>query len=65
MRYLDEQPPQPRRVKVRDREDVGIVIDPGKNFGVGGPAGFVYCLGIHFPDTGEVRYYDQDMVTDA
>ncbi|MFJ8917622.1 hypothetical protein [Amycolatopsis sp. NPDC102389] len=65
MRFVGDDPEKPRRVRVRDREDIGIVLDQGKNIGSGGPAGSIYCLGILFPDTGEVKYYDQDAVTDA
>ncbi len=45
-----------RRVKVPGREEVGLVIDEGKNFGM---SSFVYCIGVFFPDTGEVAYYEK------
>ena len=48
--------PNARRVRVDGRDDVGIVVDEGKNFGV---ATNVYCIGIYFPETGEVAYYEK------
>jgi hypothetical protein len=54
--------PEPRRVRVPNRNDVGVVVVPGKNFGMS-PA--IYCLGIHFPETGECLYYDVNRVRDA
>lgn len=48
--------PDARRVRVDGRTDVGIVIDEGKNLG---SASNVYCIGIYFPDTGEVAYYEK------
>lgn len=41
-------------VRVRDREDVGIVVMAGKNIGR------VYCYAVLFESTGEVRFYQQD-----
>lgn len=52
----------PRRVRVPGRDDVGVVVNPGMNFG-SNPA--IYCLGIHFPETGECLYFDSKRVTDA
>jgi hypothetical protein len=46
-----------KSVTVNGRTDVGIVVDAGKNIGT------VYCVGIHFPSTGEVAYYEQQSVT--
>jgi len=51
--------PKLRRVRVPGRDDVGVVLVPGMNFG-SNPA--VYCLGIHFPETGECLYFDQKRV---
>jgi hypothetical protein len=47
---------QPRRVRVPGRDDIGELIDGGKNFGTN-PS--IYCVGIHFPTTGECVYYDK------
>jgi hypothetical protein len=52
----------PRRVRVEGRDDVGVVIDAGKNIGNFRP---MYCVGVHFPSTGEVVYYDAQRVRDA
>ncbi len=54
--------PEPRRVRVPNRDDVGVVVVPGKNFGM---SQAIYCLGIHFPETGECLYYDARRVRDA
>lgn len=43
-----------RRVRVDGRDDAGIVIDEGKNFG---SLSHLYCIGVYFPSTGEVAYY--------
>jgi hypothetical protein len=61
MHFANEKHQGPRRVKVLDREDVGFVVDEGKSFGSGNA--HVYCVGIHFPDTGEVKFYDKSKVT--
>jgi hypothetical protein len=61
MHFANEEHQGPRRVKVLDREDVGFVVDEGKSFGSGNA--HVYCVGIHFPDTGEVKFYDKSKVT--
>lgn len=45
----------PKRVKVRDRQDVGDVIQWGKNLGTD-PS--VYCAVIYFAETGECRFYN-------
>ena len=50
----------PKRVKVRDRDDVGKVIQWGKNLG-SNPA--IYCAVIYFPETGECRFYAIDKLT--
>lgn len=52
----------PKRVKVRDRDDLGEVIQWGKNLG-SNPA--IYCAVIYFPETGECRFYDIDKLTRA
>jgi len=54
--------PGPRRVRVPNREDVGIVVNPGMNIGI--PQS-IYCLGIYFPETGECLYYEAKRVQDA
>lgn len=54
--------PEPKRVRVPNRKDVGIVVHAGKNFGFN-PA--IYCQGIYFPDTGECLYYDIKKVRPA
>lgn len=54
------EPSGPKRVRVPGRDDVGEVIDGGKN--LGNPRYNMYCIGIHFPDTGEVVYYDSKRV---
>lgn len=55
-----------RRVRVEGRDEVGFVIDEGKNFG---SAVRLYCVGVFFPSTGEVVYYEkgreQDIADDA
>jgi hypothetical protein len=48
-----------RRVRVAGRADVGEVIDEGKNIG---SVISLYCVGVHFPETGEVIYYDKSRV---
>jgi hypothetical protein len=48
-----------KAVKVRGRGDEGVVVDVGKNIGE------MYCVGIHFPSTGEVVYYEQRSVVPA
>ncbi|MEV4319575.1 hypothetical protein [Actinocrispum sp. NPDC049592] len=60
MQFAREERQGPRQVKVLDREDVGFVIDEGKSFGSGNA--HVYCVGVHFPDTGEVKFYDKSKV---
>ena len=47
------------RVRVPEREEVGEIVDPGKNIG------WLYCVGVHFPGTGEVAYYARDRVATA
>ena len=51
----------PRRVWVTGRSDIGEVIDPGK---VIGHRPSLLCVGVHFPETGEVVYYDASRVFD-
>jgi hypothetical protein len=46
-----------KRVRVRGRDDEGVIVDAGKNVGT------VYCVGVHFESTGEVVYYEQRAVT--
>lgn len=45
-----------RRVRVTGRDEVGIVVDEGKNLG---SATNVYCVGVYFPSSGEVVYYEK------
>ncbi|MCW2655953.1 MAG: hypothetical protein JWR06_146 [Jatrophihabitans sp.] len=52
----------PRRVWVAGRTDIGEVIDPGKVFG---HRFSILCVGVHFPETGEVAYYDASRVVDV
>jgi hypothetical protein len=61
MQSASEERQGPRQVKVLDREDIGFVVDEGKSFGSGNA--HVYCVGVHFPDTGEVKFYDKSKVT--
>ncbi len=49
-----------RHVRVPGRDDIGTVIQWGKNLGT--PSHNVYAVVIHFEDTGEVSYYDQHKV---
>jgi hypothetical protein len=44
-------------VKVKDRDEVGKVVDGGKNIG------YEYCCGVLFRSTGQVCYYRVDDVT--
>ena len=53
---MADMAPDARRVRVEGREDVGIVFDEGKNVGV---TTSIYCIGIYFPETGEVAYYEK------
>lgn len=50
---MDDWPP--KRVKVIGREDIGDVIQWGKNVGAS-PA--IYCAVIYFQETGECVFYD-------
>jgi hypothetical protein len=50
---------QPQRVRVTGRDDIGEIVDGGKNFGAN-PS--IYCVGVHFPTTGECVYYDKSRV---
>lgn len=50
----------PKRVTVRGRDDVGEVIQWGKNLG-SSPA--IYCAVTYFPETGECRYYDVEKLS--
>jgi hypothetical protein len=45
---------------VPGREDIGEVIQWGKNLG-SYPA--IYCAVIYFPDTGECRFYNIEKLT--
>ncbi|MDQ1684132.1 MAG: hypothetical protein QOC82_869 [Frankiaceae bacterium] len=59
MRYLNEQQRGPRLVRVTGRDDLGEVVDEGKNIG---SVKNLYCVGVHFPATGEVIYYESSRV---
>lgn len=48
-------------VRVEGRDDVGKVIQAGKN--LGGGVNNVYAYVIHFESTGEVCFYDSGRVT--
>jgi len=48
-----------RRVNVDGRDEVGIVVDGGKNVGT------VYCVGVYFPSTGEVAYFEKGRERDV
>ncbi|MDO8731449.1 MAG: hypothetical protein Q7L55_02600 [Actinomycetota bacterium] len=45
-----------RLVAVEGRDEHGMVVDEGKNFGS------VYCVGVHFASTGEVVFYEKTRV---
>jgi hypothetical protein len=62
MRYANEPPPAPRRVRVPGRDDLGIVIQAGKNLGT---SPNIYCAIVHFPETGEVAFYDMRRLEDV
>jgi hypothetical protein len=49
----------PRRVRVEGRDDIGFVIDAGKNIGGFRP---MYSVGVPFSSTGAVVYYDAHRV---
>jgi len=48
--------PTGRRVRVDGRDEVGIVVDEGKNIG---SVTSLYCVGVYFPSSGEVAYYEK------
>ena len=48
-----------RRVRVPGREEIGEVVQGGKN------VGSVYCVAVYFPSTGECVYYEQSRVEDV
>ncbi len=50
----------PKHVKVRDREDIGDVIQWGKNLWTT-PA--IRCAVIYFSETGECRFYEVTQLT--
>lgn len=45
-----------RRVHVDGRDEIGVVVDEGKNIG---SASTLYCIGVYFARTGEVVYYEK------
>lgn len=51
-----------RRVRVSNRDEVGIVVDEGKNFGT---THNVYCAGVYFPSSGEVVFYEKSHLRPA
>jgi hypothetical protein len=56
MRFAGEQAKGPRYVRVEGRTETGEVVDEGKNIGD------LYCVGVHFPRSGEVVYYVKERV---
>jgi hypothetical protein len=52
----------PQRVRVWGRQDIGEVIEPARVFG---HRFNVLCVGVHFPSTGEVAYFDVARVTEV
>lgn len=50
---------QLQHVRVTGRDDMGELIDEDRNFGTN-PS--IYCIGIHFPSTGECAYYDKSRI---
>lgn len=57
---LSGPPRRPRQVRVTGRDDIGEVINEGKNLG----SSFnVYAVMVHFPSSGECVYYDSARVT--
>jgi len=46
-------------VRVIGREEIGEVVDEGKNIG---SAQSIFCVGVHFVSSGEIAYYDKDRV---
>jgi hypothetical protein len=61
VQFVGEERQEARRVKVPDRADIGFVVDEGRSFGSGNA--HVYCVVVHFPETGEVKFYDKSKVT--
>jgi hypothetical protein len=61
VRYLGQPPRGPRRVTVPGRQDIGEVVNEGTNIGT--PDKNIYCVAVHFPETGEIVYYDKSRVT--
>ena len=55
----DQPTNQAKRVHVPGREEIGLLVDGGKNFGMN-PS--IYCVGIYFPSTGECVYYEKSRV---
>lgn len=47
------------RIHVLGRDEVGEIVDSGKQFGR------IYCVGVYFPNTGEVVYYSRERVSPA
>jgi len=60
--HHEQTPRTPRQVRVPGRDDIGEVVDEGKNFGTN-PS--IRCLGVYFPETGECAYYETKRVRDA
>ena len=46
-------------MRVVGRDEIGEVIDEGKNIG---SATTLYCVGVYFPSSGEVAYYEKTRV---
>lgn len=62
MRIAGEEPKK-RYVTVKDRDKPGLVIQAGHNMGAGDFN--VWAFVILFEDTGEVRFYDANQVTNV
>jgi hypothetical protein len=56
---IDQHTKRAQKVRVLGRDDIGELVDGGKNFGTNPP---MYCVGIHFPETGECVYYDKSRI---
>ncbi len=61
MQQLGDEVQGPKRVRVVGRADLGVVIQVGKNMGMGKTA--MFCDVVYFPDTGEVGFYAQEKLT--
>ncbi len=62
MRFTGDSSERLRRVRVPGRSDIGEVLQQDQYFGV---SKVVYCAVVHFPETGEVAFYDMSRVETA